>query len=61
LVLQQYLKLIFDSTLARNHVGHEMMITDVNNIFDEYMHITDDMVKERLQRHINGFIEFASC
>jgi hypothetical protein len=38
-----------------------MMITDVNNIFDEYMHIADDMVKERLQRHINGFIEFASC
>lgn len=58
---QQHLKLIFDSTLARNHICHEMMITDVNNIFDDHLHMTDEKVIERLQRHINGFIEFASC
>lgn len=58
---QQHLKLIFDSTLARNHICHEMMITDVNNIFDDHLHMTDEKVIERLQRHINGFIEFVSC
>ncbi|TCS39763.1 NADPH-dependent FMN reductase [Reinekea marinisedimentorum] len=57
---QEHLKLIFDSTLARNHICHEMMITDVNNIFDEHMHIVDAKVNERLQRHVSSFVEFVA-
>jgi hypothetical protein len=37
---------------------HEMMITQVNEIFDHNMKITDPKVNERLARHIQDFIHF---
>lgn len=57
---QAHLKLIFDATMSRIHICHEMMITDVNNIFDDEKKIIDEKVNERLQRHIGSFAEFIS-
>ena len=55
---QAHLKLIFDSTLSVNHVCHEMMITQVNDIFDNDMNIHDAKTRERLERHVSDFIAF---
>jgi chromate reductase len=55
---QAHLKLILDSTLSKIHTCHEMMITQVDEIFDQDMQITDTKVKARLSRHINDFILF---
>lgn len=57
---QAHLKLVLDSTLSKVHLCHEMMITQVNDIFDKEMNISDAKVLERLGRHVNDFIEFAS-
>lgn len=55
---QAHLKLILDSTLSKIHTCHEMMITQVDEIFDQNMQIIDAKVKIRLSRHINDFILF---
>lgn len=55
---QEHLKLILDSTLARTHICHDMMITGVDHIFDDHMSIVDAQVSKRLRSHINGFIDF---
>lgn len=55
---QAHLKLVFDSTLSKIHVCHEMMITNIDDIFNQDMKITDVKVLERLNRHILNFIEF---
>jgi len=56
---QAHLKLIFDSTLSKIHVCHEMMITQVNEIFDDEMNISSTKILERLDRHVTDFIGFA--
>ncbi len=56
---QAHLKLVMDSTLSKIHMCHEMMITNINEIFDHNMVITDIKIKERLARHIADFIGFA--
>jgi len=55
---QAHLKLAFDSTLSRIHNCHEMMITQVNEIFDEEMNIVDTKVLRRLNSHVADFINF---
>ena len=57
---QAHLKLILDSTLSKIHNCHEMMITDVNRLFDEDMKINDNKVLSRLERHISDFIAFSN-
>lgn len=57
---QAHLKLILDATLAKIHTYHEMMITNVDGIFDQNMKIVDSDVLRRLERYIKSFQEFAS-
>lgn len=58
---QAHLKLVLDATLAKIHPCHEMMITDVNEIFDHEMQIIDEKVLRRLERHIEDFKKFSKC
>ena len=55
---QAHLKLIFDSTLSKIHLCHEMMIAHVDEIFDDQMNISNQKLVDRLDRHISNFIEF---
>ncbi len=57
---QAHLKLILDSTLSDIHRCHEMMVTNIDNIFDKNMNILDIKVLARLERHVNDFIRFAN-
>lgn len=57
---QAHLKLVFDSTLARIHPCHEMLISQVDTIFDEQMTLVDEKVLNRLQRHCEQFVTFSS-
>lgn len=56
--VQAHMKLVLDSTLAKIHVCHEMMITGVGGIFDDDMNVVDANVLRRLERHIKGFIQY---
>jgi len=51
--------LVLDSTISKIQPAHEMMISDVNNKFNESQRIIDDKTLERLHRHINDFVSFA--
>ncbi|MCR8923826.1 NAD(P)H-dependent oxidoreductase [Dasania sp. GY-MA-18] len=53
---QAHLKLVFDSTLSKIQACHEMMITQVDQIFDEAMTISDPKIMARLDRHVSDFI-----
>lgn len=55
---QAHIKLVFDSTLSVIYPCHEMLITGVDKIFDAKNTISDAEVKQRLERHFLGFIEF---
>ena len=55
---QAHLKLVLDSTLSAIYMCHEMMISDVDAIFDRHMNVSDAQVRERLSRHVSGFVEF---
>jgi len=55
---QAHFKLVLDSTLSNIHICHEMMITQVNEIFDKEMNISNTKTLERLDRHVTDFIEF---
>ncbi len=55
---QAHIKLVFDSTLSVIYPCHEMMISGVDKIFDTNYSISDIAVKQRLKRHVLGFIEF---
>ncbi|PCJ15863.1 MAG: NAD(P)H-dependent oxidoreductase [Gammaproteobacteria bacterium] len=57
---QAHLKLVFDSTLSKVHICHEMMITQVSTIFDQDMNVTSEKVLDRLARHVADFIAFTS-
>ena len=56
---QAHLKLVLDSTLSNMHMCHEMMITHVDEIFDQNMNISDHKTFSRLERHSRNFIQFA--
>jgi chromate reductase len=56
---QAHLKLILDSTLSNIHMCHEMMVTNIDNIFDQNMNVVDTKVLTRLERHVNDFIRFS--
>ena len=56
---QAHLKLILDSTISKIQPIHEMMISGVNNKFNESQSIIHDKTLERLHRHINDFVSFA--
>jgi chromate reductase len=53
---QAHIKLVLDSTLSLIHPAHEMMVTEVKDIFDAQMQLTDARTRERLQRHIGDFL-----
>lgn len=53
---QAHLKLIFDSTLSRMHMCHEMMIVSVDKVLDENRQVTDQDVLRRLKRHVAEFL-----
>lgn len=55
---QAHIKLILDSTHSKIHICHEMMVTQVNEIFDDEMIITHAKTLERVERHVNDFISF---
>lgn len=55
---QAHIKLIFDSTLSVIFPAHEMMISSIDNVFDQSGSIIDTDVERRLQRHIAGFFDF---
>ncbi|NRB39615.1 MAG: NAD(P)H-dependent oxidoreductase [Pseudomonadales bacterium] len=55
---QAHFKLVLDSTLSKIHICHEMMITQVSEIFDKEMNISNAKTLERLDRHVTDFIEF---
>ena len=55
---QAHLKLVLDSTLSRVHLCHEMMVTGVDQKFDENLELVDDKTSERIRRHLASFIEF---
>lgn len=57
---QAHIKLIFDSTLSIIQPSHEMMITQVDQAFDENMNLINDKIKTRLERHCLNFIDFVS-
>jgi chromate reductase len=57
---QAHIKLIFDSTLSVIYPSHEMMIADVESIFDDDGSISNVGVKQRLERHFSGFTEFVT-
>lgn len=55
---QAHLKLVFDSTLCHLHPCHEMMIPQVDQIFDGHMKLVDNKVQQRLARHLDSFINY---
>ncbi|MFZ3184063.1 MAG: NADPH-dependent FMN reductase [Pseudomonas sp.] len=55
---QAHLKLVFDSTLSRIHMCHEMMIAAVEQKFDQHLSLTDEHSQVRIRRHLHDFIEF---
>ena len=55
---QAHLKLVFDSTLSRIHMCHEMMIAGVEQKFDEHLRLTDEPSRARINRHLADFIQF---
>ncbi len=55
---QAHLKLIFDATLSRVHLAHEMMISDIDNKINAEHELTDAKVKDRLQKHLTDFKKF---
>ena len=54
---QAHLKLVFDSTLSRIYMSQEMMISGVQDIFDDNKKIQDADVVRRLQRYLKGFVD----
>ena len=58
---QAHLKLILDSTLSKIQSCHEMMVTDVDKVFDSRMVVTNGLVLTRLERHVHDFIAFAQA
>lgn len=57
---QAHLKLVLDSTLSRIHPSHEMMVADVTQKLDADGNLSDHKTQERLQRHLQDFLAFAS-
>ncbi len=55
---QAHLKLVFDSTLSRIHMCHEMMIAGVEQKFDEHLRLADEPSQARIKRHLADFIQF---
>jgi chromate reductase len=55
---QAHLKLVFDACLSKLHNSHEMMIAGINQKFNAEMQLTDEQTRQRLQRHLDGFIQF---
>lgn len=55
---QAHLKLVFDSTLSRIHMCHEMMIAAVEQKFDEHLSLVDEPSQVRIKRHLADFIQF---
>lgn len=55
---QAHIKLIFDSTLSRIHPVHEMMIPAIDSIINEKGVMIDTKVQQRLNRHIESFVQF---
>ena len=55
---QAHLKLVFDACLSKLHNCHEMMIAGIDKKFDADMQLNDEQTRQRLQRHLDGFIQF---
>lgn len=55
---QAHIKLIFDSTLSVIYPSHEMMITGIDKAIDTHGSISDVSVRNRLERHFSGFVQF---
>lgn len=55
---QAHLKLVLDATLSRVHLCHEMMIAGVEQKFDASLQLTDNNTRDRIRRHLDGFVAF---
>lgn len=57
---QAHLRLVFDSTLSRIHMAPEMLVAGVDQKFNEHGELVDARTRERVIRHLDDFIRFAS-